>query len=156
MRSMKDLVRRTSGEVTFEMLFVFLPLFAIFASLVQFSQTATADLTVRHSAVVAVRTAIVTLEKDGNNPGNNGPDSDVVAAAALSMGPFFESGAISDIDVRWTDSSTARDPHGKICVEVSARYRCRVPFGNVLTCGGRWRALKAAACMPHQGARYKT
>ena len=67
------------------------------------------DLVVKHSAVVGARAAIVILNPP-SNPGANGPESDVVNAVALAMGPYLEYDHLVDVRVRWIDRSSITPP----------------------------------------------
>jgi Flp pilus assembly protein TadG len=153
-RSARRRRRSLCGATTVETLIVFLPLITLFLIAVQFSHAATGDLMIKHATVAAARAAIVVLNPDAN-PGGNGPDSDVVNAAALALGPWLESGAFQDLDVVWTDTSTRKNPYGRITVTVTADFRCRVPIGRFIICGGTSRRMTFTAALPHQGAQYR-
>jgi Flp pilus assembly protein TadG len=147
---------RYRGAVTLETLIAVIPFLTFFFTCVQLAQLFTADLVVKHATMCATRAAVVVLNEDETNPGDNGPDSDVVNAAALALGPWLTDGHLQDVSVTWKDASSRSDPSGKVSVTVTGAFQCRVPLGNVLVCGGTSRRLTFTATLPHQGAKYKT
>ena len=74
------------GAVLAEFAMAAFPLLLTFFSFAQVAKLYTANLVIRHAAMVGARAAIVTLNKDATNPGNNGPDTDVDNAVGLAMG----------------------------------------------------------------------
>jgi Flp pilus assembly protein TadG len=145
---------RTRGAVSVETLMGLVPVLTLFFTCVQLARLATADLVVKHATVVAARAAIVVLNPEAN-PGSNGPESDVVNAAALAMQPWIDGGTIEGVDVSWTDTSSRGDPFGQVTVTVVATFSCRVPIGNLIVCGGTSKRITFTAALPHQGANYR-
>ncbi len=158
-RSECGLVRDTRGAVLAEFVIVFIPLMTVFLSFVQYAKLGTANLVVRHSAVVGARAAAVVSNEKNNNPGNNGSSEDIKRAVKSSMGPFYYQGGINVTNVDIKDqSTTAADngPYGLVTVTVSATYDCDVPIGGLMCGLGRRHKFKdIRASFPHQGARYK-
>lgn len=152
--SARTLAGCSRGATTAETLIVLIPLLTIFLTAVQFSHAATADLVVKHSTVAAARAAIVISNPDAN-PGDNGPESDIINAAGVAMGPWLTSGALGNIQVSWTDASSRGDPFGQVTVTVAADYRCRVPIGRFIICNGASRHMTFTVALPHQGAKYR-
>jgi len=149
--------KQTKGAVLAEFCLVMWPLFWSFFGLIQISLIYTANLMLRHAAVVAVRAESVILDVGGNNPCDNGTSADITEAAKQALGPW---GSVMTLDsVSPTSSSNKSPPYGYYgldTVELTATYKCQVPMGNYLTCGaGRKKTFSAKASFPHQGARYK-
>lgn len=146
-----------SGAVLAEFAVIALPLFLTFFGFVQLGQMLTANLVMKHSAVVAARAAAVISNEHKTNPGDNGPNEDVTTAAALALGSWFANDSFSDLQVDVDDTSSTDDPYAPVNVTVSAQYSCRVPLGNRMICDltTAKRRLMAKASFPHQGALYK-
>jgi len=142
------------GAAFTEFVIATIPLFATFFGFVQLAQNAMADLYVRHAANAGARAAAVMASSD--NPGTHSGRDGIAKAARESLGrlgggntPLIRLNA-SDVSV-----SEGSGPTGTMRVEVKATLNCRVPFGNMLACGGRTREITHSATFPKQGARYK-
>ena len=158
-RSGCRLLRDTRGAVLAEFVIVFIPLMTVFLSMVQYAKLGTANLVLRHSAVVGARAAAVVSNEHQNNPGDNGTNDDIKRAVKTSMGPWYYQGNLNVNDIKITDASTTQadnGPYGLVTVTVSASYKCDVPIGGLMCGLGRRHTFKEIrASFPHQGARYK-
>ena len=154
---LRDLKRDESGAVLAEFAVIALPLFLTFFGFVQLGQMLTANLVMKHSAIVAARAAAVISNENQTNPGANGSKDDITTAAALALGSWFANDSFSDLRVDVVDTSSAADPYAPVNVTVSSNYSCRVPLGNRMLCdlGTAKRLVTAKASFPHQGALYK-
>ena len=153
-------VRRTGrknsrGAVLAEFAIAVVPLLATFFSLYQVTRLQTAKLMVTNAAICGARTASVTSNAHGNNPGapahNNALPERAVKAA---LAPFLVSGAFRDVEVDVEDSSSLADPSGPVRVTVTVKVTCAVPMMGRVICKGRHKVVQAHATMPHQGATY--
>ena len=139
-----------------------LTLFTIFFGFTQVAAIQSANLVLKHSAMVAARAAAVITNSTGTiNPSPQGsqsgdPAGEVQQAAIAALGKYAQKGRYQNVRVDINDQSNESDPYGMICVTVNADYRCGVPLGGRLVCGLKGRSSqKAMACHAHQGARYK-
>ena len=163
----KGLRKDARGAIYVEFLIVFMPLFVMFMSLVQFAFLQTANLVTKHAAVQAARAAIVVLPDDpafyGNVPINKvaGDRKTVIEAAArgrliaVSTGPDFNikfpSSAGGD------DDKTQFQQDDVVRVRLTFNYPCKIPIGNRFVCGlfSSTKPLKAEAALPLQGAGWE-
>jgi len=137
-----------------ELAIAVVPLLMTFFSLYQVTRLETAKLMLTHAAVCGARTASVTSNLYGNNPGVPARENDMPKRAVeQALRPFLASRSIQDIEVEVIDAS-ATDPSGPVAVRVSANVACAVPMMGRVICKGPHKRLEAEATMPHQGARY--
>jgi len=153
------LLRDKRGAVLAEFVIVFIPLMTVFMSSVQWMRVATAHLVAKHATVSGARAAaVVTKGKDGkSNPyAKDSEKDDVERAVKFAMGPWYYQGFLNVEKVDVKDDSSASDPYGLVTVTVTANYKCDVPIGKYVVCGGdrtmHYKPMKAA--FPHQGAKY--
>lgn len=154
------------GAVYVEFLIAFLPLFSFFLCLVQLAMLQTANLIVKHAAVVATRAAVVILPDDPQKYGGVSIDraegmrrDKIVQAATIPLStlddfPFPE--------VRFptteggSDDRVAFGRDDLVRVQVTSMYRCRVPLARTIVCGAFFgiKRLRGEASLPNQGASY--
>lgn len=151
-RSLRDDER---GAVLVEFLVALMPLLITFSSSVQLMQIVTARLVVKHAAVVGARGAAVISNSKQNTPDQKlGDNKDIVRDGVLNaLGPWIRT--MATVEVTIDDQSSCDDPYGMVTVEVKANYRCSVPFGSTLVCGGGKHSIREKMSYPHQGARYQ-
>ncbi len=161
-----SVTRETRGAVYVEFLVAFLPIFSFFLCLVQLSMLQTANLIVKHAAVVAARAAVVILPDDPErydgtnvNRAEGTRREKIVQAATIPLStledfPFpevnfpTEEGGDDDRVVFGRDEL--------VRVRVSQLYRCRVPLARTIVCGAFFgvKRLRGEASLPNQGANY--
>lgn len=163
----KELVRDTRGAVYVEFLIVFLPLFVLFMSLVQFAFVEVANLVTKHAAVTAARAAIVVLpddpayyEKVPVNQPKGGRKEAIEAAAkarlmAVAVGPSVE--VKFPVAPGSDDEKTQFAQDDVVRVRVEFDYKCGIPIGARFVCNllTQHKKLKAEAALPMQGAGYE-
>ena len=164
----KDLRKDARGAIYVEFLIVFMPLFVMFMSLVQFAFVQTANLVTKHAAVQAARAAIVVLPDDpnfyGNVPVNKvaGDRKTVIEAAA--RGRLLAVSTMPDFKIQFPsgpggdDDKTQFQQDDIVRVKLTYNYACKIPIGNRFVCGilgGSKKALKAEAALPMQGAGWE-
>lgn len=162
----RSLSGETRGAVYVEFLIAFMPLFSFFLCLVQLAMLQTANLIVKHAAVVAARAAVVILPDDPDRYGGTtvnraeGTRRDkIVQAATIPLStledfPFPE--------VRFPTEEGGNDDRvvfGRddlVRVQVTQLYRCRVPLARTIVCGAFFglKRLRGEASLPNQGASY--
>jgi Flp pilus assembly protein TadG len=163
----KDLRHDARGAVYVEFLIVFLPLFVLFMSLVQFAFVEVANLVTKHAAVTAVRAAIVVLPDDPayyekapiNKP--TGGRKDAIEAAAKAR--LMAVAVLPSVEVKFpvapgaTDEKTQYAQDDIVRVRVEFDYKCGIPIGARFVCDllTQHKKLKAEAAMPMQGAGYE-
>lgn len=143
------------GAVLVEFVVALVPLLTMFFGFVQLSKIAAARLMVKHAAIVGARCAAVTTNEKKNTPGQKEGANvdDTQRAVKAALGPWWNQGGVTAVDVTIDDKSTRDDPYDWVEVKVRATYACRVPMG-ILVCGGRSKILEETYKMPHQGAVY--
>lgn len=155
------------GAIYVEFLIVFMPMFVMFMSLVQFAFVQTANLVTKHAAVQAARAAIVVLPDDPNFYGNvavnkvAGDRRTVIEAAA--RGRLLAVSNKPDFTVKFPsapggdDDRTSYKQGDVVRVRLTFNYPCKIPLGNRFVCGllGAKKALKAEAALPLQGAGWE-
>lgn len=159
----KELLRDARGAIYVEFLIVFLPLFVMFMSLVQFAFVQVANLVTKHAAVQAARAAIVVLPDDpafyGNTPMYKvaGDRKTVIDAAA--RGRLLAVASSPDFEIKFPSSPGGGDDRGSfkqddlVRVQLTMNYACKIPIGNRVVCGAfsNTKKLKAEAALPLQG-----
>lgn len=149
--------RDRRGAALVEFLVAFMPLMITFTSFVQLSQIATANIVVKHSAVVGARAASVISNAHKNTPDQLDGDNraEIEAGVKLAMGPWEKTMRSVKVDV--DDQSSCNDPYGMVTVTVNADYRCSVPLGGRIVCGvlGGGHPIVQKFGFPHEGARYQ-
>jgi hypothetical protein len=162
-----DFARDRRGAVYVEFLIVFLPLFVLFMSLVQFAFVQVANIVTKHAAVSAVRAAIVVLPDDpmfyGNVPVNtvDGARRTTIEAAARARLAAFT--ALADLEVKFpsspggTDDKLQYQQDDVVRVRLKYMYPCLIPIGNRFVCNALTlrKKLEAEAALPLQGAGYQ-
>lgn len=164
----KTLRADARGAVYVEFLIVFLPLFVMFMSLVQFAFVQVANLVTKHAAVQAARAAIVVLPDDpayyGNVPVNkvSGDRKTVIEAAARGRLLAVSSG-FPDFKIKFPtspggdDDKTQYQQDDIVRVRVTYQYPCKIPIGARFVCNilSQKKKLEAEAALPLQGAGYE-
>ena len=146
---------RPRGAVMAEFAIAVVPLLATFFSLYQVTRLQTAKLMITHAAICGARTASVTSNVHGNNPGVPREANDMPERAVnQALAPFLASKSYTDVRVIVDDASSAADPSGPVRVTVTAKVTCAVPMMGRVICKGPQKVLEAHATMPHQGATY--
>jgi Flp pilus assembly protein TadG len=163
----EKLRRDAKGAVYVEFLIVFLPLFVLFMSLVQFAFVEVANLVTKHAAVTAARAAIVVLPDDPafyeevpvNKP--TGGRKEAIEAAAKAR--LMAVAVIPTMEVKFPSAPGAEDEKTQFAqddtvrVRVEFDYDCKIPIGNRFVCDlfSLHKKLKAEAALPLQGAGYE-
>ncbi len=150
--------KATEGAVYVEFLIVFLPIFFFFLGLVQLIYVEIADIIVKHSAALTVRSAIVVLSDDPDDYGGVPQGSyagkrkeDIETAARIPLSTLTSDK--SKVDVKLNGSKFQRnDP---VTVTVTLDYTCRVPGGSLIVCGGSSKKLQGEATLPNQGVEFE-
>jgi Flp pilus assembly protein TadG len=154
---MKRLHADRRGAVLVEFLVAFMPLMITFSSFVQVAQIATASLVTKHATIVGARAAAVITNEHNNTPDQKkGKNLDQIEASVqAALGPWAKT--MKNVRVDVTDETTKDDPYGNIRVNVTADYKCSVPFGGFVVCGknGGTHTFRMNAAYPHQGACYQ-
>jgi len=164
---LKELRTDARGAIYVEFLIVFMPLFVMFMSLVQFAFVQTANLVTKHAAVQAARAAIVVLPDDpnfyGNVPVNKvaGDRKTIIEAAA--RGRLLAVSTMPDFKIQFPstpggdDDKTQFQQDDVVRVKLTFNYPCKIPIGNRFVCTllGSKKALKAEAALPLQGAGFE-
>ncbi len=140
------------GAVLIEFIVGVVPLLMMFFTFTQVAALANAKLVVKHAALAATRAAIVILPP---NPGDNGKEDDIKAAAGLAMGVYLNDGKLVAPDTQCTSQATTADPYGMVTCTVDVTYVCEIPMAKMWVCGGSAKGLKESMSLPNQGARYK-
>jgi hypothetical protein len=163
----KNLTRDARGAVYVEFLIVFLPLFVMFMSLVQFAFVQTANLVTKHAAVQAARAAIVVLPDDpafyGNTPVNKVAGDRKAVIDLAAKGRLLAIAASPDFDIKFPsspgggDNKTQFQQDDLVRVQLTVRYACKIPIGNRFVCDllSQKKVLKAEAALPLQGHGYE-
>jgi hypothetical protein len=175
--TMKNLWRAKKGAVYVEFLIVFLPLFTMFMSLVQYGYVAAAALVARHAAENAARAAVVIIPDDpayyqGNAVYSLDASSAVHRLEAINAAANTRLLAVTGLPIfslsfpsspGGSDSKTSFGPDDVVRVQIKFQYQCGVPIGRMFVCsdsalgfltGGLLKTLKAEAAFPMQGARF--
>ncbi len=138
-----------------ELAVVLPPMLATFFGLAQVTKLETTKLLVMHAAVCGARTAAVTSNVHGNNPGTPRGENDLPRRAVReALLPFIEAGTLSEPEVSVDDASSTADPSGPVRVTVTTKVRCSVPMMGRVVCKGPEKVFRAVAELPHQGATY--
>ena len=162
----KEILGETRGAVYVEFLIAFLPLFSFFLCLVQLAMLQTANLVVKHAAVVATRAAVVILPDDPSrysgatmNRAEGSRRDKIVQAATIPLSvledfPFPE--VRFPTEENGGDDRTAFGRDDLVRVQVTQLYRCRVPLARTIVCGPLLgvKRLRGEASLPMQGASY--
>ena len=159
-------LRSERGAVYVEFLIAFLPLFSFFLCLVQLAMLQTANLIVKHAAVVATRAAVVILPDDPQKYGGvaidraEGTRRDKIVQAATIPLSTLEDFPFPQVRFPTTEGGDDdRVVFGRddlVRVQVSSLYRCRVPLARTIVCGAFFgiKQLRGEASLPNQGASY--
>jgi Flp pilus assembly protein TadG len=156
MKPLRGLLRATSGAVYVEFMAVFFPIFAFFLGLVQLMFIQTASIVTSHAAMCAARAAAVVIPDHpayyGNNPGSASGArlADITRAAKIPLSTLGTDSSAVSVKL----DSGGYQGNQLITVTVDYDFRCRVPLGNLIACGGTSKKIKATASMPNQGASY--
>ncbi len=162
---MARLTKDTRGVIYVEFLIAFLPVFTMFLGLVQLADLHQANVIVNHSAIMAVRSAVVILHDDPAYYQNaelgkpTGKRLDDIKKAAML--PLLASRSIVGFKVNLPSSPGGDDTKSQftrdelVRVKVQAKFDCRVPLASKLVCGTKAeRTLSAEAALPNHGVSY--
>ncbi len=162
----RSIARAEGGAIYVEFLIAFLPLFSFFLCIVQLAMLQTANLIVKHAAVVATRAAVVILPDDpakyggvGINRAEGARREKIVQAATIPLSTL-ENFPLPEVrfptNEGGDDDRVAFGRDDLIRVQVTSFYRCRVPLARTLVCGAiiGIKRLRAEASLPNQGADY--
>jgi len=162
-----NLRRDARGAVYVEFLIVFLPLFVLFMSLVQFAFVEVANLVTKHAAVTAARAAIVVLPDDpayyDKVPVNQPKGSRKEAIAAAARARLMAVATMPELELKFPVAAGSEDEKTQFAqddvvrVRVEFDYRCGIPIGARFVCNllTQTKKLKAEAALPIQGAGYE-
>ncbi len=166
-RGLARAIRDRRGAIYVEFLIVFMPLFVLFMSLVQFAFVQVANLVTKHAAVTACRAAIVVLPDDPdfyNKVAVNKPAGErraLIEAAARAR--LLAVSTMPDFVMKFPSSPGGDDDKASFAnddvvrVRIEFDYRCKIPIGNRFVCNvlTQKKKLKAEAALPLQGAGYE-
>jgi hypothetical protein len=155
---MMGIVRDSKGSVLVETLIsILVPIFFFFTTW-QLADLLTAQLIIKHAAVVAARAAIVVGPDDPRFYGGQGVNDlsggtrldDVKNAAALVLAasPHFASGGFS------VNLQGSFAPGGTVTATVAATYPCFSGWLNAVCGFSNSRILSGIAVLPYQGAGF--
>lgn len=159
--------RATRGAVYVEFLIAFLPLFSFFMGLVQLGFVETANLVVKHAAVVGARAAVVVLPDDESEYDGmalnraEGKRKDAIDRAVKiplrTLSPFPTPKVTFPTNPGGTDSRVRFGRDDVVRVRVEYDYQCRIPIGRSMVCSFllHQKKLLGEAALPNQGANYK-
>jgi hypothetical protein len=146
------------GAVYVEFLIAFLPILAFFMALIQLTWVNTANIVVKHAAVIATRAATIVIPDDQNNydtdPGDaSGERMNAIVSAA--RGPLYALDDAPSPNVS-LPLGTHYSAHGMVKVRVDYDFPCRVPIGGPIVCAlSKTKRLSGQSAMPLQWANYK-
>lgn len=162
---MERLNKDTRGAVYVEFLIAFMPVFMMFLGLVQLADLHQANIIVNHSAMMAVRSAVVILHDDPSYYDNvemgkpSGKRLDEIKRAAMI--PLLASRSITEYKVNLPAQAGGKDTQSTIQrddpvrVRVEAHFECRVPLVSKMMCGSKSiRTISAEAVLPNHGVSY--
>lgn len=165
-RARRELRSDRRGAVYVEFLIVFLPLFVLFMSLVQFAFVQVANIVTKHAAMSAARAAAVVLPDDPAfydevpvNKAAGARRSAIEAAARARLAAFA---ILANLEVKFPSSAGGDDDKVQyqqddvVRVRLKYMYPCRIPIGSRFVCNTftLHKKLEAEAAMPIQGAGY--
>jgi Flp pilus assembly protein TadG len=143
---MKRQRQRQRGAAMVEFVVAVMPMLITFFSFVQLGKLMTARLVLQHATKTALRTATLTPKGDPRAMNDSGK---IREAAQDALGQWSNQLTIS------VSPSQGGGVHGLVNVTVNATYRCDVPLGSLLVCGGGSKKLKPITLsMPLQGGDY--
>ena len=157
------------GAVLVEFAMAFLPVYAIFAVLMEVTRYSIARVAIQHAASVSVRAcAVIQKPQNKGKDGVNGPESDIEKAGKVALLPWTLKQTLSDVSVECPEQG---DVAGTDVAKVTATYHCAVPIGGQLVCGAMafttinatnnvvlsdpTTKIELQARMAHQGASYE-
>lgn len=162
---MKRLIKDIRGAVYVEFLIAFMPVFIMFLGLIQLADLHQANIIVNHSAMMAVRSAVVILHDNPSYYDNvevgkpTGKRLDEIKRAAMM--PLLASRSITEYKVNLPAQAGGEDTQQKIerddmvRVRVEAHFECRVPLVNKLMCGAKsLKTISAESVLPNHGMSY--
>lgn len=164
---LKELSKDARGAIYVEFLIVFMPIFVMFMSLVQFAFVQTANIVTKHAAVQAARAAIVVLPDDpnfyGNIPVNKVAGDRKTLIEAAARGRLLAVSTSPDFKIQFPSTPGGDDDKSTfkqddvVRVKLTFNYPCKIPIGNRFVCSllGSKKALKAEAALPLQGAGFE-
>lgn len=163
---MERQTKATAGAVYVEFLIAFLPVFTMFLGLVQLADLHQANIIVGHSAILAVRSAVVILHDDPQYYENaeigkpTGKRLDDIKRAAMI--PLLASRSLTEFKVNLPANAGGNDtksqftPDELVRVKVQARFHCRVPLVSKMMCGAKsTKTISAEAALPNHGSTYQ-
>lgn len=165
--ALKRLGRDARGAVYVEFLIVFLPLFVLFMSLVQFAFCEVAALVTKHAAVFACRAAVVVLPDDPSYyegvPVNKASGKRKEAVEAAAKARLAAVSSFPDVEIKFPSSPGGEDDKTQFAmddvvrVRVELNYGCRIPIGARFVCDmlTQKKKLVAEAALPLQGAGFE-
>lgn len=152
-------LRDQRGAVLLEFTIALMPLLMTFFAFFQVAMLISAKMIVRHATITAARAAIVVSGGGDTNPGfmgaPQGEEADIQNAFRDALGVWGDDGALVPVSVTASDPGCAQGCNGDLEVNSVVTYRCRVPLGNQLVCGGDSMQLFDRATLPKQGANYQ-
>lgn len=162
---MERLNKDTRGAVYVEFLIAFMPIFTMFLGLIQLADLHQANIIVNHSAMMAVRSAVVILHDDPAYYDNaelgkpTGKRLDEIKRAAMI--PLLASRSLTEYKVNLPSNPGGDDTRQTVNrddlvrVRVQARFHCRVPLVSKLMCGSKsLKTISAEAALPNHGVSY--
>ncbi len=166
---MTRLGRNNRGAVLVEFAIAFLPIFAMFAVLMEITRYSIARVAMQHAASVSARAcAVIQKPQNKGKDGVNGPETDIEKAGKVALLPWTLKQTLSDVSVECPEQG---DVGGTDVAKVTATYHCAVPVGGQLVCGAMaftsinstngavlsdpTTKIELQARMAHQGARYE-
>jgi Flp pilus assembly protein TadG len=172
------LARDTRGAAYVEFLIAFLPILVLFMCIWQLGRIFTTRVLCTHAAIAGARAAAVVVAEPEDNglvvhQVTDDKKQQITIAVYAALAPVLANDWLSSIEVtfpptRGGGGSVDLTPNAKnfslsppamLHVRVSARYRCRLPFADLLMCdrgqdSGWTFPITAEGSFPYQSARY--
>jgi hypothetical protein len=174
------LAQDTRGAAYVEFLIAFMPILVLFMCIWQLGRVFTARLLCAHGAIAGARAAAVIVaepEDDGVvvHQINDDKKQQITIAVYAALAPLIANDWLSSIDVTFPPTrggaasgsgglapsakNFTLEPRPMLHVRVAARYRCTLPFANLLMCdhagdSGWTFPIMAEGSFPYQSARY--
>jgi len=178
--SAAHLARDTRGAAYVEFLIAFLPILVLFMCIWQLGRIFTVRVLCTHAAIAGARAAAVVVAEPEDNglvihQVTDDKKQQITIAVYAALAPVLANDWLSSIEVDFPPTrggagggsvdltpnvkNFSLAPPAMLHVRVSARYRCRLPFADLLMCdhaqdSGWTFPIMAEGSFPYQAARY--
>lgn len=137
--------RGVRGAVLAEFVIAVLPFLMLSFVIAQFSVLAVGRILTKHAAYLGARAAIVTCTEPGKAADGM---AELDKAVTFAFGPATKLGKPKASITQGKCDETNQE---MLTVTVETTFKCNVPMGNMLLCGGTTKTLKASSTLPNQG-----